>query len=235
MIGAILQVTRTGFALGAILMWLGSRQAPPPVVRARWVKLVVFFLIIHTVLVTAALGRGWVVAAVVVVLGAGSVELLRAWHQIPRPRPAAIWAVFAAVTALAICSATTLTPLAFAFVFLTAAACDGFSQVTGQWLGRRPLAPRISPGKTSEGLLGGLCAAVSVAIMVRGLVAATPVRAAGLGLLIGASGLGGDLSASWVKRRAGIKDFSHALPGQGGFLDRFDSLLGALALSAWFL
>jgi phosphatidate cytidylyltransferase len=52
-------------------------------------------------------------------------------------------------------------------------------------------------------------------------------------VLTAVTGLVGDLAASWVKRRAGIKDYSSALPGQGGFLDRFDSLLGALALAGW--
>jgi len=76
---------------------------------------------------------------------------------------------------------------------------------------------------------------MAVAAMVRGLVGVSPMRAAAFGLVIGLAGLAGDLAASWVKRRAGIKDYSEALPGQGGFLDRFDSLLGALILAAWFL
>jgi phosphatidate cytidylyltransferase len=63
-------------------------------------------------------------------------------------------------------------------------------------------------------------------------------QALALSLATGLAGLAGDLAASWVKRRAAIKDYSAALPGQGGFLDRFDSLLGALLfvgaiLAAW--
>jgi phosphatidate cytidylyltransferase len=54
--------------------------------------------------------------------------------------------------------------------------------------------------------------------------------AAALGVSIGMVGLAGDLAASWAKRRAGLKDYSALLPGQGDFLDRFDSLLGALSL-----
>jgi phosphatidate cytidylyltransferase len=54
------------------------------------------------------------------------------------------------------------------------------------------------------------------------------------GIAIFGAGLCGDLAASWLKRRAGIKDYSNVLPGQGGLLDRFDSLIGALTLLAAF-
>jgi phosphatidate cytidylyltransferase len=70
-----------------------------------------------------------------------------------------------------------------------------------------------------------------VAVLIRGLLQTTALDAAVCGVLIGVTALAGDLAASWVKRRAAIKDYSTALPGQGGFLDRFDSLLGALALA----
>ena len=74
-----------------------------------------------------------------------------------------------------------------------------------------------------------------MAVLASGLVEWPPLRAAALGLLIGVTGLAGDLAASWVKRRAQLKAYSCALPGQGGFLDRFDSLLGTLALVGWML
>jgi len=86
----------------------------------------------------------------------------------------------------------------------------------------------VSPRKTVEGLAGGLIAAVVVGLLLHEVLGAGLPATVTIALLTGAAGLAGDLAASWVKRRAGIKDFSAALPGQGGFLDRFDSLLGAL-------
>jgi phosphatidate cytidylyltransferase len=141
-----------------------------------------------------------------------------------------VWPVFLVLAGLVIAAAWRLPPQTFAFLFVVTASCDGFSQVVGQWLGRRPLAPRISPGKTIGGFAGGITAAVVIAMLVRDLLPATATEAAALGALTGLAGLAGDLAASWVKRRAGIKDYSAALPGQGGILDRFDSLLGALAI-----
>lgn len=231
MIGEILQITLPGFALGAAIMALANRKAAPVVSRARWLKLVVFFLIAHTVLGVAAAGRPWVIGLLVGVLAAGGMELWRAWRRIEAARPARIWVVFMALAVLVLWVAWRLPAMAFAFLFVVTATCDGFGQVIGQWLGRRLLAPRLSPGKTVGGLVGGLLAAVTVAVLVRDLLQATPVTAAALGMLTGAAGLAGDLAASWVKRRARLKDFSSALPGQGGFLDRFDSLLGALAIT----
>lgn len=232
MIGPIVQVTLPGFAAGAALMALANRRAAAAVARARWLKFAVFFLIVHGVLGAAAAGRTWVLGLLGVILAAGSLELWRAWRRIAVPRPARVWLVFLAAAILALWNAWRLPPAAFAFVFIVTAACDGFSQVVGQWLGRRPLAPRVSPGKTVGGFLGGLAAAISVALLVRGLLPVAPAPAAALAALLAVTGLGGDLAASWVKRRAALKDYSAALPGQGGFLDRFDSLLGALALGA---
>jgi len=231
MIADIVRVTLPGFALGALVMALANRKADGPTARARWLKLGVFFLIVHGVLAVAAAGRPWVVGLLLLILTGGAIELRRAWSLIGAPRPRALWPVFLALAGLVIVNAWQLPPPAFAFLFIVTAGCDGFSQVVGQWLGRRPLAPRISPGKTIGGLVGGLIAATSIAILVRDLLPAPFLEAGVLGVLAGLAGLAGDLAASWVKRRAGIKDFSAALPGQGGILDRFDSLLGALALA----
>lgn len=230
MIDAVFQVTLPGFALGALLMALANRRVAPEVARARWLKFVVFGLIVHAVLGAAVLGRAAVLGLLAAILLVGARELAGAWRRLAPPRPARIWGVYGIVVPLCLASAWRLPPAAFAFLFVVTATFDGFSQVVGQWLGRRKLVPRLSPGKTVEGLLGGLVAAAIVAVPVRGLLPAPVAWAAGIGVAVGLAALAGDLAASWVKRRAGIKDYSALLPGQGGVLDRFDSLLGALAL-----
>jgi phosphatidate cytidylyltransferase len=230
MILDIIRVTLPGFALGVLVMALANRKADASTARARWLKLIVFFLIVHGVLVVAAAGRAWVVGLLLLILASGALELGHAWRLIGAPRPRAVWPAFLVLAGLVIINAWRLPAEAFAFLFIVTASCDGFSQVIGQWLGRRPLAPRLSPGKTVGGLAGGLIAASSVAMLVRDLLPASLIEAGVLGILTGLAGLAGDLAASWVKRRAGIKDYSAALPGQGGILDRFDSLLGALAI-----
>jgi phosphatidate cytidylyltransferase len=230
MILDIVRVTLPGFAMGAAVMFLSNRKADAATAQARWLKLAVFFLIVHVVLAVAAAGRDWVVALLLLILAGSVLELRLAWGRIAAPRPAWLWPAFLALAGLAVVNAWRLPPQAFAFLFVVTAGCDGFSQVVGQWLGRRPLAPRISPGKTVGGFLGGVTAAIAIAMLVRDLLPATPRVAAALGMLTAVAGLAGDLAASWVKRRAMLKDYSAALPGQGGILDRFDSLLGALAI-----
>lgn len=231
MIGKIVAVTLPGFAVGAVFMALANRRVAPEIARARWLKLGMFGLIVHSVLAVSAAGKPWVTVLVALLVLAGARELWRAWQRMPALRPPLVWPVFMLVAMLALAASWLLPSTTFAFLFLVTAACDGFSQVVGQWVGRRKLARKISPGKTIEGLAGGLFAALVVALLARHLLdGATAWSAATLAVLTGLAGLVGDLAASWVKRRAGIKDYSAALPGQGGFLDRFDSLLGALAI-----
>lgn len=114
---------------------------------------------------------------------------------------------------------------------------DTASYFVGKRLGRRRLAPRLSPGKTVEGSIGGLAGAVvtgyAAGLLLDGvgtLVLSAPV-CAGIGLLLGIAGQLGDLSESLLKREAGVKDSGGLLPGHGGFLDRFDSLLFTIPLA----
>jgi len=233
---AIFAVTLPGFLLGALFMALATRRAPPGSMPQRWLKLVVFFLIVHGVLGVAILGRPWTTVLLALILAAGTVELAQAWRRLAVPRPVLVWPVYLLTCVVVLAISTRLTGAAFAFIFIVTAACDGFSQVVGQLFGRHRLAPRISPAKTIEGLLGGLVAALVVASLLREALLPLPVPSVlALGLGTGLAGLAGDLAASWVKRRAAIKDYSAALPGQGGFLDRFDSLLGAMTLAGGFL
>jgi phosphatidate cytidylyltransferase len=111
-------------------------------------------------------------------------------------------------------------------------ATDTLALYTGRALGRRKLAPNLSPNKTVEGSLGGLIGALAAgAIFGYGLRGSLP---AGLfiGLIAGIFGQIGDLFESALKREAGIKDFGSLLPGHGGVLDRFDSLLFTATLVA---
>lgn len=99
----------------------------------------------------------------------------------------------------------------------------------GRTLGRRPLAPRVSPKKTVEGAFAGLAVGglVLPAFGWWWLPGVAPAVLWGLGLGLVALGIAGDLFESLLKRSAGVKDASAIIPGHGGMLDRIDSLLFA--------
>lgn len=111
-------------------------------------------------------------------------------------------------------------------------AADTGAYFAGRAFGRHKLAPHISPKKTIEGFFGGIGLAMALAMLLCRL---TP-EVAPLRILVGsglaaAMGTVGDLSESLLKRGAGAKDSGHLIPGHGGVLDRFDSVL----FSAWTL
>jgi len=108
-------------------------------------------------------------------------------------------------------------------------AADVVALAVGSLAGRTPLAPDASPSKTWEGAFGGFIGSLVVGAIV-GLTAGTVGTGRGLllGAIVGVVAPIGDLCQSMVKRDLGVKDMGNSLPGHGGFLDRFDSLLFVL-------
>ncbi|MGH2471879.1 MAG: phosphatidate cytidylyltransferase [Candidatus Limnocylindria bacterium] len=119
-------------------------------------------------------------------------------------------------------------------------AADVAAYLVGSVVGRRRIAPSISPGKTLEGTVAGFAASAlaGLAVGVAFGLPRAPVVIVAIGL--GPVALAGDLLESYVKRRTGVKDSGAMLPGHGGLLDRLDSLVAAaifvfLVFASWLL
>jgi phosphatidate cytidylyltransferase len=126
------------------------------------------------------------------------------------------------------------------FILLCVALNDVFAYLCGKTFGRRKLAPRTSPHKTIGGAIGALLLTTALVASLGHLVfRGTALEAAAmlipLGVLISLAGQLGDLVVSSIKRDLGIKDLGMALPGHGGLLDRFDSLLLAAPVTFHFI
>ena len=197
------------------------------------------------------------VAAALLVATARSTEDFRLWALLPAlalvlafvlsprrsgPRPAAAWWLLAVLYVGVLGGHWPLLRdlddgerwliIAFAVTFAT----DTGAYAAGRLLGRHRMAPALSPGKTWEGTAGGLLLGAAAAVGAVALlnpreasVAAAIAIAAGLPV----AAVAGDLLESAIKRRAGVKDTSHLLPGHGGLLDRMDSLLLTGPLLYW--
>jgi len=127
-------------------------------------------------------------------------------------------------------------PLALLFVLVLVWVADSLAYFAGKNFGRTKLAPRVSPGKTVEGVLGALVGVVLMAYLCgtilwrfEGMQLAAWL---GLAIFVTLVSVLGDLAESKVKRVAGVKDSGTLLPGHGGVLDRIDALTAAIPIFA---
>ena len=117
-------------------------------------------------------------------------------------------------------------PKILLLIFVLLWTNDTFAYLTGRLLGKHKLYERISPGKTVEGSVGGLVFTMAGVMVFSHYVDWLPLKVAvGMGLIAVVFGTLGDLCESMVKRQAGVKDSGKLIPGHGGILDRFDSVL----------
>lgn len=111
-------------------------------------------------------------------------------------------------------------------LFFMTAINDIAQYYCGKALGQHQLTPTISPNKTIEGAVGGICVTALIGAIILPLVLPLPwYLGALIGILTGVAGITGDLFISQLKRHAGVKDSGQLIPGHGGALDRIDSLL----------
>ena len=125
--------------------------------------------------------------------------------------------------------------VAFIFVLslLIVEIFDSFSLLGGRLIGKRPLAPKLSPKKTWEGLAVGLMAVACSAFALAAILDKKLPIVVAIAAVATAGAIAGDLMASAAKRRAGVKDYPIILPVQGGLLDIMDAWIVAGPLAAF--
>lgn len=243
--GALFVLAGSLFAFGGALMIVGQAARDADVVRRRadGIKYAVYVVVIGSLLAALAFSRA--LAAVllsVIAVGGGrefhgnlchrgvgrilGVQANRHNRGVARAGLAILLGLLVAVSL----GSLLLDPRGAVLVLLVA-TCDAFSQLWGRLLGRHSLAPRISPAKSVEGCVGGVATTILIAALAGGVLPGLPLgRRFILGAVVAVAATAGDLAFSLLKRRLGIKDFASTLPGHGGLLDRFDSLVVAAPL-----
>lgn len=189
----------------------------------------------------------WWVIALTLVLGyeaptpappGGSTEARDARHSVGLMSRAAIgivvlvapWMALVALGSISIPDTPRLGRYLVLFLLVLMWVADSGAYFAGRRWGRHKLAPRVSPGKTWEGVWGAFAGTVLLAVLAGFAFDVTPrylVLFVALCLVTVAFSVLGDLVESLFKRQAGLKDSSHLLPGHGGLLDRIDSLTAA--------
>lgn len=115
--------------------------------------------------------------------------------------------------------------LLIAFLIVVVQLSDVLQYTWGKLFGQHPVAPKLSPSKTWEGLIGGVVSATLIGTALFWITPFTPLQAAAMSLVITLAGFFGGLVMSAIKRDRGVKDWGHMIAGHGGFIDRLDSVV----------
>jgi len=212
------------FISGAFWISRINRRLGPDETRAQWTKYGIYLLIVNLVwscliwFETIFQFLGWILVLVAIAEWWNAVHKLKGWGWMMIPF---------LLTGAGFLGFVYMERNMLLYTYFVVVLFDGACQVGGQLVGKRPLLPKISPRKTIEGLAIGAVLTMATTMLTRksfsfgwsGLILTT--------CLIMAAAFLGDMLASAVKRKAAITTFGSVIPGHGGVIDRFDSLMMA--------
>nr|WP_319266222.1 phosphatidate cytidylyltransferase [uncultured Draconibacterium sp.] len=224
------------FLLGAVGFYFINRKKEKAVARKSWTKFISYFIIIHILFFSITVKPVAFQVLVGIILLVGAFELLRLYKNAAFKQSGFVFVslLIYAVLGAGLWMFGTMEKEMVLFAFLILSIFDAFSQISGQLWGKTKIAPEISPNKTIGGTVGGGLFAFASGFLLHGLFDDEWYVVAGLTLGIIVFAFLGDIAASLYKRKFGVKDYSNLIPGHGGFLDRFDSLIAGGAWVTFF-
>ncbi len=215
------------YLLGTIGIYLINRRKEPDAKRKAWIKHINYFIITNIVFFSIAINPVVFRILAVLIIAVGFAELFKLFRESGYNYRNFF---LLSITLMALLSAgffffSQMGKGVMLFAYLILCIFDGFSQVSGQLFGKTKLFPKVSPNKTVEGLIGGAIIALLSAFVFKGLIIAPQINAILFAMVVVIFAFIGDTVKSIYKRKYNVKDFSNLIPGHGGFLDRFDSLI----------
>lgn len=232
MIKTIYFIILAYFVLGGIGFYLINRKKDPAVARESYTKFVAYFFIINILFFSITVNPVLFHYLALMIGLVGVYELFKLFCVRKMVHKAffvcSLIIYFALLIGFFLFSRLPKELILYAFLVLS--IFDAFSQISGQLFGKTKIMPRISPNKTLGGLIGGALFAIASAFVLNNLYKGTLLNSVVLAIGIVIFAFLGDIAASFYKRKFEVKDYSKLIPGHGGFLDRFDSLIAG---GAW--
>ncbi len=240
MIRTIYFIVLAYFLVGGIAFYFIDRKKEPCVAHKNRVKFIAYFIIINTLFLSITIYPLAFRYLSVLIIGSGFYELLKLFRKSGHSKKTFFQISFFlfVIFSLGFFFFGSLEKDLVLFTFLILSIFDSFSQISGQLWGTRKILPEISPNKTYEGLIGGAFVALISALLLQDLISRPFHKTIFLSVGIIVFAFTGDALASLYKRKYKAKNFSELIPGHGGILDRFDSLIAGgawIALSVYVL
>jgi phosphatidate cytidylyltransferase len=232
MIYTIYYIILIYFLLGGVGFYFINQKKDPNVARKSYTKFVTYFFIINILFFSIVLNPIAFQYLSVLIIGVGMFELFWLFHRsvYKHKRFYFFSLLIYGIFSIGFLLFATLQKELILFSFIVLSIFDSFSQITGQLWGQKKIFPKTSPNKTMGGVIGGGLIAIGSAFLLKSLYPESELKLLILTIGVVLFAFAGDLAASFFKRRFNVKDYSKLIPGHGGFLDRFDSLITA---GAW--